>query len=119
MGRTGPPIKAAMKNHKPQQLDLFADGARAFAAGKRPPQPRPTEADLQSRLDAARMRLRELVVFGMRTWLPAATLHRLQDAEQWRRREVRLHFRMLERFREEQRRRGPERSAVDEAGSPR
>jgi hypothetical protein len=58
-------------------------------------------------------------VFGMKTWLPAATLHRLRDAEQWRRREVRMHFRMLERCREEQSRRGAERTAMDEAGSPR
>jgi hypothetical protein len=89
-----------------RQLDLFADGAQAIAAAKRPKPPQPTEADLQAKLDAARARLRELVVFGMKTWLPAATLHRLRDAEQWRRREVRLHYRMLERLREEQRRRG-------------
>jgi hypothetical protein len=50
-------------NRDPRQLELFADGARAIAAGKRPPQPpKATEADIQSRLDAARMRLRELVV---------------------------------------------------------
>jgi hypothetical protein len=119
MGRTGLPIKAAMKNHKPQQLELFADGARAVASPPRPKPRRPTEAELQAKLDAARMRLRELVVFGMKTWLPAATLHRLRDAEQWRRREVRMHFNMLKRLREERRRRGPERSVVDEAGSPR
>jgi hypothetical protein len=39
----------------------------------------------------------------MKTWLSAVTLQRLEDAEQWRRREVRMHFRMLERIREEQR----------------
>jgi hypothetical protein len=100
-------------NRDPRQLELFADGARAIAAGKRPPQPpKATEADIQSRLDAARMRLRELVVFGMKTWLPADTLKRLQVAEQWRRREVRMHFRMLKRFREEQRRRGAERHTL-------
>jgi hypothetical protein len=37
-----------------RQLELFSDGARAVAAGKRPPRPWPTEADLQARLDAAR-----------------------------------------------------------------
>jgi hypothetical protein len=60
---------------------------------------------IQAKLDGARMRLREIVVFGMKTWLPSVTLQRLQDAEQWRRREVRMHFRMLERLREEQQRR--------------
>jgi hypothetical protein len=35
---------------------------------------------------------------------PAETLEGLREAEAWRRREVRLHFRMLERFREQQRR---------------
>jgi hypothetical protein len=45
----------------------------------------------------------------MNTWLPAATLQRLRDVEQWLRREVRMHFNMLTRFREEHRRRGPER----------
>jgi hypothetical protein len=38
------------------------------------------------------MRLRELLVFGMKTWVPVATLQRLRDAEQRRRREVRLHL---------------------------
>jgi hypothetical protein len=110
-----------MNNHSPRQLELFSDGSRAVASPSRPKPRRPTEADLQAKLDAARMRLRELVVFGMKTWLPAATLHRLRDAEQWRRREVRMHFNILKRFREEQRQRrtGPTPEAVDEAGSPR
>jgi hypothetical protein len=113
MGRTGLPIKAAMKNH--------ADGVHAVASRPRPKPPRPTEADLQAKLDAARARLHEIVVLRMKTWLPSVTLQRLQDAEQWRRREVRMHFNMLERLREEQHRRrtGPARSAVDEPGSPR
>jgi hypothetical protein len=34
--------------------------------------------------------------------LLATTLHRLRDAEQWGRREVRMHYRMLELLREEQ-----------------
>jgi hypothetical protein len=38
-----------------------------------------------------------------------ATLKGLHDAEEWRRGEVRLHFQVLERFREEQRRRRAER----------
>jgi hypothetical protein len=102
--------------HDPRQLELFADGARPAAVRKRPQSPRPTEADLQSKLDAARMRLRELVVFGMKTWLPAATLQRLCDAEQRRRREVRMHFQMPKRFREEQRRRGPSGISRSEPG---
>jgi hypothetical protein len=32
-----------MKNHKPGQLELFTDGARAVAAAKRPPRPRPSK----------------------------------------------------------------------------
>jgi hypothetical protein len=108
-----------MNNQRPRQLELFSDCARPVAVRKRPQPPKLTEADLQAKLDAARARLRELVVFGMKTWLPPVTLQRLQDAEQWRRREVRMHFRMLERLREERRRRGAERRAVDEAGSPR
>jgi hypothetical protein len=109
-----------MKHRNPHQLELFPDGDRADASRSRPRPPKPTEADLQAKLDAARARLRELVVFGMKTWLPAPTLHRLRDAGQWRRREVRMHFNMLKRLREEQQRRqGAERSAVDEAGSRR
>jgi hypothetical protein len=96
-----------MKTCDPRQFELFADGARAIASPPRPKPRRPTEADLQAKLDAARARLRELVVFGMKTGLPSATLQRLQDAEQWRRREVQLHFNMLKRFREEQRRMVP------------
>jgi hypothetical protein len=98
-----------MKNRKPRQLELFADNAPAVASRPRPQPPKPTEADLQAKLDAARTRLRELVVLSMKTWLPSVTLQRLQDAEQWRRREVRMHFNMLKRFREEQRRRRAER----------
>jgi hypothetical protein len=102
-------------------LDTPSESTPTIARAKypRPQPPKPTEADLQAELDVARARLRELVVFGMKAWLPAPTLHRLRDAEQWRRREIKMHFRMLERLREEQRRRptGPTRAAVDEAGS--
>jgi hypothetical protein len=52
---------------------------------------------------AARQRLHEIVILRMKTWLPAETLNRLREAEAWRRGEVRLHFKLLERFREEQR----------------
>jgi hypothetical protein len=89
-----------------RQLELFSDGARAVAATHQPPEsPPPTEADLQAKLDAARARLHEIVILGMKTWLPEETRKGLRDAEARRRREVRLHFQVLERFREEQRRR--------------
>jgi hypothetical protein len=90
-------------------LSSFHDGARAVAAAKRPKPPRPTEADLQARLDAARMRLREIVILRMKTWVSEETRRGLGEAEEWRRGEVRLHFQVLERFREEQRRRCEER----------
>jgi hypothetical protein len=91
------------------RAELFSDGARAVAAAKRPKPPRPTEADLQSKLDAARMRLREIVVLRMKTWIREETRRGLRDAKDWRRGEVRLHFQVLERFREEQRRRREQR----------
>ena len=89
---------------RPRQLELFSDGARAIAAAKRPKPPRPTEADLQARLDAARRRL-----LRMKTWIREETRRGLREAEEWRRGEVRLHFQVLERFREEERRREAER----------
>jgi hypothetical protein len=99
-----------MKNHDPRQLELFSDGARAVAAAKRPKPPRPTETDLQARLDAARQRLHEIVILRMKTWIREETRRGLREAEDWRRGEVRLHFHVLERFREEQRRRRAEQS---------
>jgi hypothetical protein len=99
----------AMKNYKPRQLELFTDGARAVAAPKRPKPPRPAEADLLAKLDGARMRLHEIVILRMKTWLPEETRKALREAEGWRRGEVWLHFRILKRFREEQRRRREER----------
>ena len=92
-----------------RQLELFSDGARAVAAGKRPPRPRPTEADLQARLDAARERLHEIIILRMKTWIREETRRGLREAEDWRRERVRFHFEILERFREEERRRGAER----------
>jgi hypothetical protein len=57
-----------------------------------------------SRARIIAMRLHEMVVLQMKSWLPAETLKGLRQAEKWRREEVRLHFQVLERFREEQRR---------------
>jgi len=79
-----------VRNHDPRQLELFSDVARAVASrprSKRSKPPRPTDAELQAKLDAARARLHEIVILRMKTWLPAVTLKRLEDAEQWRRRE--------------------------------
>lgn len=95
---------------KPLQLELFADGAQAIATAKRPKPAPPTEESLQARLDAARRRVREIVVLGMKTWLPEETLRGLREAEEFRRRQVRLHFTILERFRAKQRQRGVERT---------
>jgi hypothetical protein len=73
-----------MKNSDPRQLELFSDGARAVAAAKRPKPPKSTEADLQARLDAARVRLHEIVILRMKTWLSADTLGELCEAEAFR-----------------------------------
>jgi hypothetical protein len=90
---------AATMTRDPRQLELFPDGARAVAA-RRPSKPdRPTEADLQARLDAARQTLHEIVILRMKTWLPEETLRGLQWAEAFRREQVRVHYRVLERFR--------------------
>jgi hypothetical protein len=62
------------------------------------------EADLQARLDAARLRLHDIVILRMKTWIPEESRRGLRDAEDRRRGEVRLHFRVLERFREQRRR---------------
>ncbi len=43
------------------------------------------------------------LIFRMKTWLPAETHNGLRAAEAWRRREVRSHCQVLERFREERR----------------
>jgi hypothetical protein len=78
----------------------------AVASSKRPKPPKPTEADLQARLDAARMRVREIVMLRMKSWLSQEARDGLLDAEDWRRDRVN---RILEDFREEQRRRRAER----------
>jgi hypothetical protein len=62
-----------MINPSPRQLDLFTDGAWAAAAAKRPKPPRPTEADLRGKLDGARQGLRQIVVLGLKSWLPEQT----------------------------------------------
>jgi hypothetical protein len=51
------------------------------------------------------MRLREIVILRMKTWIREETRRGLREAEDWRRARVRFHFEVLERFREEKRRR--------------
>jgi hypothetical protein len=46
-------------------IELFSDGARAVASLPRPKPSKPTVAELQAKLDAARAWLRVFVVFGM------------------------------------------------------
>jgi hypothetical protein len=64
-------------------------------ATARMPLPRPTEPELQAKLDDARFRLHEIVILRMKTWLPEATLKELQWAEAFRREQVRVRFRLL------------------------
>jgi hypothetical protein len=59
----------------------------------------PTGADLQARLDAARMRLHKIVILRMKTWLPEETLKGLRQVEVYRREQVRMLFRLLEHAR--------------------
>jgi hypothetical protein len=100
---------ATMNNRSPRQLEFFSDGARAVAAAKRQKPLTLTEADLQAKLDAARIRLHEVVILSMKTWLPEETMNGLREAEARTRERVRVHHRILERFREEQRRHRQER----------
>jgi hypothetical protein len=88
-----------MKIYDDRQLDLFSDGARAVAASGRAKPASLTEADLQTRLDAARTRLHEIVILRMKTWLPEEMLKGLREAEVLRREQVCMHFCILERFR--------------------
>ncbi len=69
----------------PRQLELFSDGARAVAAQRPSKSDRPAEADLQAALDAARLRLHDIVILRMKTWLPEETLDGLREAEAFRR----------------------------------
>jgi hypothetical protein len=90
---------ATMNNRSPRQLEFFSDGARAVAARQRPKPAPPTEGDLQARLDAPGMRLHEVVILRLKTWLPEETMKGLKMAEAFRREQVRMHFRTLQRFR--------------------
>jgi hypothetical protein len=96
---SGHGFKATMNTRRPRQLELFSDDARAVAApGSSKPAP-PNEAGLQAKLDAARMRIHEIVVLRMKTWLPEETLKGLCEVEVIRREQVRMHFQILEHVR--------------------
>jgi hypothetical protein len=68
--------------------------------GTQRPKPAPlTEAELRAKLDAARQRLRTIVILGMKTWLPEETRKGLAKIESYARGQVRVHYRLLESFR--------------------
>jgi hypothetical protein len=85
----------------PAQLDLFAD----VPGGVRPRPKRRLldEARLEMKLAGARQRVRNLIVLGMRPGLSAAMREVVRGLESSTRAEVRVHIRVLERFRERQR----------------
>jgi hypothetical protein len=85
---------------KPQQLELFTDGARAIAAAKRVTRPLPDELGLQAKLDDARQRLRNLVIIGLRPGLSEEMRASVRKVESWTRAELKVHFRLLENVRE-------------------
>ena len=92
-----------MKNRSPQQLELFADGVCAVAGARRPKPDPLTEQRLQAKLAGARLRLREIVILGMTTWLPDEARQELAKVEGHAREQVRVHHRMMDRVRAEQR----------------
>jgi hypothetical protein len=57
-------------------------------------------------IDAARMRLPEIVILRLKTWLSEETRNGFREAEAFRREQVRVHFRLLERFRTQHRAEG-------------
>jgi hypothetical protein len=100
MGRSAILIKGtAMNKRDVQQLELFADGARAVAAAVRS-KPLPLiEERLRAKLDSARQRLHEIVILGMKSWLSDETRQGPREAEAFRRAQVRVHHRLLDQFR--------------------
>jgi hypothetical protein len=48
---------------------------------------------------SARQRLRQVVILGMKTWLPEETRKELAKVESYARGQVRVHHRILDRFR--------------------
>jgi hypothetical protein len=86
----------------PAQLDLFADVPRRMGA-RRPKRPPLDEARLEMKLAGARQRVRNLIVLGMNPGVSGETREAVHKMERWTRAEVRVHIRVLERFRERQR----------------
>jgi hypothetical protein len=90
---------AAMKG--PAQLDLFADVPRGVRP--RPKRPPLDEARLQMKLAGARQRVRNLIALGLNPGVSGETREAVHKMERWTREEVRVHIRVLKRFRERQR----------------
>jgi hypothetical protein len=90
-----------MKSPAPKRLDLFADVPRGV--GSRPKRPPLDEARLEMKLAGARQRVRNLIVLGMRPGLSAEMREVVRRLETSTRAEVRVHIRVLGRFREQQR----------------
>jgi hypothetical protein len=82
-------------------LDLFADAPRAAGPGGRPKRPSLDEARLEMKLAGARQRVRNLIVLGMNPGVSGETREAVHKMETWTRAEVRVHVRVLERFREQ------------------
>jgi hypothetical protein len=86
----------------PAQLDLFANVPRGMDA-RRPKRPPLDEARLKMKLAGARQRVRNLIVLGMNPGVSGEMREAVHKMERWTRAEVRVHIRVLERFREQQR----------------
>ena len=87
-------------NCDPRQLELFADSVCAVAGAPLAKPQQSTEAELQAKLDGARQRLRQIVVLGLKSWLLEETPKELAKIEGYARGQVRVHHRILERFRD-------------------
>jgi hypothetical protein len=74
------------------------------SVAKQPTSPPLTEEHLQAKLDAARQRLRQIVVLGLKSWLPEETRKELAKIEGYARGQVRVHHRILDRLRAKRRR---------------
>jgi hypothetical protein len=78
---------------RPIQLELFADGARTITARAKPRAP--DQVRLQTKLAAARQRVRSLIVLGMNPAVPEELRLKVREAERWTREQVRVIHEML------------------------
>jgi hypothetical protein len=85
-----------MKSLPPKQLELLAIPRGARPRPKRPPL---DEARLEMKLAGARQRVRN--VLGMNPGVSGEAREAVHKMERWTRAEVRVHIRVLERFREQ------------------